>query len=90
MAHTEEELTRAAEQLEHRLDELDPSTLEAADTSDLRAIAEAVDAVNAADAQLRERVELARARGRSWNRIAIPLGVSRQAARERFSDKVSA
>src|SRR5262249_2901362 len=35
-----------------------------------------------------ERVALARARGRSWNRIAVALGVSRQAARHRFASKV--
>jgi hypothetical protein len=35
-----------------------------------------------------ERVAAARARGRSWNRIAVALGVSRQAARHRFAGKV--
>lgn len=30
-------------------------------------------------------VEVARARGRSWNHIAVALGVSRQAARQRFA-----
>ena len=90
MPHTEEELHEAAERLEHRLDELDPGAVEVDDTSDLRAIAEAVDAARAAEAKVRERVEIARARGRSWNLIALPLGVSRQAARERFADKVHA
>jgi hypothetical protein len=37
---------------------------------------------------LREAVEVARAHGRSWNQIAVALGVSRQAARQRFADKV--
>jgi hypothetical protein len=90
MSHTDEELSRAADRLEQRLDELDPSAIEVDDTSDLRAIAEAVDAANAAAALVRERVEIARARGRSWNLIALPLGVSRQAARERFADRVAA
>jgi hypothetical protein len=35
-----------------------------------------------------ERVAAARARGWSWNRIAVALGVSRQAARHRFASKV--
>lgn len=90
MRHTDEEINRAAEQLEQRLAELDPSTVEVDDASDLRAIAEAVDAARAAEAQVRELVEIARARGRSWNLIALPLGVSRQAARERFAEKVRA
>jgi hypothetical protein len=37
-----------------------------------------------------ERVALARARGRSRNWIAAALGVSRQAARQRFGGKVGA
>ena len=90
MPHTDEEIQIAADRLERRLDELDPDTIEVDDTSDLRAIAEAVDALRAAEAQVRERVEIARARGRSWNLIALPLGVSRQAARERFADKIAA
>jgi len=39
---------------------------------------------------VRELVALARANGRSWGEIGIALGVSRQAARERFSDKIRA
>jgi DNA-binding Lrp family transcriptional regulator len=42
------------------------------------------------EALLTERVALARAHGRSWNRIAAALGVSRQAARQRFGGKVGA
>ncbi|MGA2007216.1 MAG: sigma-70 family RNA polymerase sigma factor, partial [Solirubrobacteraceae bacterium] len=39
---------------------------------------------------LRDAVTAARNAGRSWNRIAVALGVSRQAARQRFGDKASA
>jgi transposase len=42
------------------------------------------------EARLREAVEVARTHGRSWNQIAIALGVSRQAARQRFGDKAHA
>jgi hypothetical protein len=42
------------------------------------------------EARLREAVHLARAHGRSWNQIAVALGVSRQAARQRFADKIGA
>jgi hypothetical protein len=54
---------------------------------DLCAIAEAADAARADEARLREAVQVARARGRSWNQIAVALGVSRQAARQRFAAK---
>jgi len=88
MTYTDAELAEAADRLERDLDTLDPSTVEVDDTSDLRAIADAVAAVHAAEALVYERVEIARVHGRSWNRIALPLGVSRQAARERFAEKV--
>lgn len=42
-------------------------------------------AVDAAAAKLAEHVDMLRARGVSWERIASALGVSRQAAWERFS-----
>ena len=69
-----------------------PTQAKVIDASDLRAIDEANDALGRAEgevdrarARLREAVEIARVRGWSWNRIAIPLGVSRQAARQRFA-----
>jgi len=44
-------------------------------------------AVRADEALLREKVVIARANGRSWGQIGTSLGVSRQAARERFTDR---
>lgn len=65
-------------------DELDPAVGESDNTDDLRAIATAAEAVHADEARLQEAVEIARARGRLWNHVAVALGVSRQAARQRF------
>jgi hypothetical protein len=65
-------------------------TAEVDQTEDLQQLAAVTDAVRASEAQLREAVEVARARGRSWNEIAVALGVSRQAARQRFSGKAPA
>jgi hypothetical protein len=84
--HTDEEIQRAAKLAE----EFDPSNVPMDDTTDLRALAEAVDRVRASEARVCELVALARANGRSWGEIGIALGVSRQAARERFSEKISA
>ena len=84
--HTYEQIEEAA----RRAEEFDPAEATVQDTGDLREIAEAVDALKANEARLREAVAIARGRGRSWNEIAIPLGVSRQAARQRFADKVPA
>jgi hypothetical protein len=84
--HTDEEIQRAAKLAE----EFDPANTTMQDTTDLRAIAEAQDRVRTGEARIRELVALARANGRSWGEIGVALGVSRQAARERFSEKVRA
>lgn len=60
------------------------------DTSDLRAVATAADTARVDDARLKEAVDIARAHGRSWNHIALALGVSRQAARQRFAHPTTA
>lgn len=84
MRHTDDEIERAAKRFEQLADQLDPETTEVDDTDDLRTIAAASDAARADEARLREAVQVARAHGRSWNQIALALGVSRQAARQRF------
>jgi hypothetical protein len=84
--HTDEEIQRAAKLAEH----FDPSGIPMDDTTDLRTLAEAVDGVRAGEARVRELVARARANRRSWGEIGIALGVSRQAARERFAEKIRA
>lgn len=46
--------------------------------------------MRAGEARVRELVARARANNRSWGEIGIALGVSRQAARERFTEKIRA
>ena len=87
MRHTDDEIERAARRFEQLADEFDPATAEVDQTDDLRAIAAVSEAVRADEARLREAVEVARAHDRSWNQIGVALGVSRQAARQRFTDK---
>jgi DNA-directed RNA polymerase specialized sigma24 family protein len=88
--HTDKEIEQAALRFERLADALDPATATVDDTDDLRVIATAAETARANDARLREAVLLARAHGRSWNHIAVALGVSRQAARQRYSDKANA
>ncbi|HEY1523690.1 MAG TPA: hypothetical protein VGF70_11825 [Solirubrobacteraceae bacterium] len=71
-------------------EDLDPSTTAGRDAGDLRAIAETVEVIHAGEAKLRELVDRARGGGHSLGEIAIALGVSRQAAHERFADKMHA
>lgn len=83
----EDQIQRALKAIE----EFDPSQHEGEDALDLRAISQAQDAVQRANTDLMVAVRHARLhRGRSWGQIALQLGVSRQAARERFGDKVNA
>jgi len=85
MPRTREELERAAADAEAWLDSLDPETVEAEDPNDLRCIGLAVrDAAAARETD--EAAAAARANGRSWGEIGMVLGVSRQAARERFGE----
>jgi hypothetical protein len=88
MRHSDAQIEEAASRFEQLANGLDPATATVDDLSDLRAVAEAADQVRRDEALVTERVAAARARGRSWNRIAVALGVSRQAARHRFVDKV--
>jgi len=90
MRHTDDDIEQAALRFERMADELDPTTAEVDHTDDLRQIATVSEALRTDEAQLRETIEIARAHGRSWNQIALALGVSRQAARQRFTDKAHA
>ncbi len=89
MKHTDAQIEDAARRFERLADQLDPAAAVAEDLSDLRAIAEPAEQARKAELMITEKVAAARARGRSWNRIAVALGVSRQAARHRFASKVS-
>lgn len=88
--HTDVEIEQAARRFEQLADELDPSTAAVSETDDLQQVAAVSEAVRANEARLRQAVDAARTRGRSWNQIAVALGVSRQAARQRFTDKAHA
>lgn len=88
MRHTDQEIERAAERFEELAEELDPEAARVLVTEDLRGIADTAQTVRDDEARLREAVEIGRAHGRSWNQVAVALGVSRQAARQRFADKV--
>ena len=90
MRHADDEIERAARRFEQLAAELDPATAEVDHTDDLGAVAAVSEAIRAGEARLREAVEVARAHDRSWNQIAVALGVSRQAARQRFTDKTHA
>ncbi|MDQ4039884.1 MAG: sigma-70 family RNA polymerase sigma factor [Actinomycetota bacterium] len=88
MPRTREQLQQALTDAETWLDSLDPKALGLPDSdgADLLAIGEALRVVAASDLSLAERVAQARANGRTWTQIAAVLGVTKQAARERFGE----
>ena len=88
MPRTGEQLQQALADTEAWLESLDPEALASPDSdgADLRAIGEALRAVAANDLTLADQVAKARANGRTWTQIAAVLGVSKQAARERFGE----
>jgi len=86
MPRTRQQLLQALADTEEWLDHLNPEALASpeSDAADLRAIGEALHAVAASDLNLADQVAKARANGRTWTQIAAVLGVTKQAARERF------
>jgi hypothetical protein len=69
---------------EEWLDHLDPATTDSRDAKHFREIIAARKGVDDAVERLRMAVHDARAAGDSWTMIGSALGVSRQAAYERF------
>jgi len=67
------------------LDDIDVD--DTTDASDLRAIGELVEAIGRDQASLAEAVKVARDNGRSWTAVGLALGVSRQAAHDRFAGR---
>jgi dihydroxyacetone kinase len=73
-----------AERITKELSRRDSSEREWRDGTELRAIEEAARDSDAADAQLHTVVRAARAANYSWASIGAVLGVSKQAAQQRF------
>lgn len=66
-----------------RLDDLEPDG-PARDAAELREINRLVADIAVSEQRLRDAVTAARAAGYSWGKIAVALGVSPQAAHQRF------
>lgn len=74
------------DEVEQWLDDLDPATTVAYDAAPHRQILNARQALDDAEDGLRKAVTDARAGGYSWAMIGASLGVSRQAAQQRFGE----
>ncbi len=85
---TREQLEKAVADTKAWLDHLEPEAIASpeSDTTDLLGIAQALHEVAASDLGLADQVAKARANSRTWTQIAAVLGVSKQAARERFGE----
>ena len=82
---TSQELEALAQRLETWGDDVAPGELVLERLPDLVAVAEAADEATASTERLTAAVVRAREAGRGWGEIGRALGVSRQAARQRFS-----
>jgi hypothetical protein len=69
------------------LDTVDPATLDVRDAKHFRRIIRAREQLDAAQAEIVAAVAAAREAGDSWTIIGAALGVSRQAAWERFGKR---
>lgn len=74
-----------ADAAEHWSETVDLDQVEVDWLQDLAAVAAAVDARDQAEETLTASVVAARSNGRSWTEIAVRLGVSRQAARQKYA-----
>ncbi len=86
---TQQQLEQAATDAEAWLDALDPATTAAEDPADLRRIGRALRGLSDEQREVDQAVRAAHRNGRSWAEIGLVLGISRQAARERYSGKVA-
>ncbi len=84
MPRTREELEKAATDAETWLESLDPAATPAEDPRDLRRIGLALRSLADDQREVDEAVAAAREKGRRWGEIGLVLGISRQAARERY------
>ncbi len=84
--------TRAgrAKALEEWADRVGTAELKVVDTEALRTIAELVEQRNEVDGELTEAVRSGRRAKRSWSEIGAMLGVSKQAAQQKYGSRVSA
>jgi hypothetical protein len=79
--------TRTKQTVEEWLDQIDVRPEDARDATPFREIVAASEAVGAAEEALRVAVDNARRSGLSWSTIGAALGISKQAAHERFAGK---
>ena len=68
------------------LDMVSPATHPARDASHFRAIQEAARGLEDSNSQLMQAVAQAKSAGESWTVIGAALGISRQAAHQRFGN----
>ncbi|GJN97843.1 hypothetical protein NJB1907f44_21600 [Mycobacterium marinum] len=71
------------------LDTIVPNPADARDAGHMRRIIAAKDRVGAAESELRAAVDAARAAGDTWAAIGVALGITRQAAFQRFGQNVT-
>jgi hypothetical protein len=80
------ELDTLADRVEQWADDVDPADLREIPIEDLRAITSLVATLQEVETALSSAVARARADGYSWAHIGTALGVSKQAAQQRYGE----
>jgi hypothetical protein len=75
------------EELERWLNAIEPNPADARDATHMRRIVAAATALQDAEEELHSAVAAARDAGDTWDMIGVALGVTRQAAYQRFGQK---
>lgn len=88
MPRTREQLQQAAQEAVAYIESLTDDEVEFHPAPDMAAVGRALAAVAAAEATLAGCVAVARANGRTWSDIGMMLGVTKEAARKRFTVQV--
>lgn len=83
-----EELMALTQSVEAWADAVHPHDLREVPIEDLRAITSLADTIHQAEAALAHAIERARREGRTWSEIGTSLGVSKQAAQQRYGPTV--
>ena len=89
MPRSVEEILQHADDLAARFEDYEPSDADDLDAGAVAALRTAVQERSDAERRMIEAIRVARESGMSWSAIGLFVGTTGEAARQRYSDKVT-